>query len=75
MALTHSQTAFAWSLGLQTCSPSNIEKEIYGWFWECPNGEKCIYCHALPPGFVFKKIGKQVLEEEEKITIEELVEK
>jgi hypothetical protein len=31
-----------------------IEKEIYGWFWKCPNGEDCKYRHALPPGFVYK---------------------
>jgi len=22
-----------------------VEKALYGWFWECPNGEKCIYKH------------------------------
>lgn len=32
-----------------------IESRKYGWFWECPNGDKCIYRHALPPGFVLKK--------------------
>ena len=53
-----------------------IEKAIYGWFWECPNSERCIYRHALPPGFVFKKIGSQMLENEQvAITIEELVDK
>lgn len=26
-----------------------VEKDIYGWRWECPNdGEKCNYTHALP---------------------------
>lgn len=52
-----------------------IEKGIYGWFWECPSGgDKCIYRHALPPGFVFKKAMKEE-EEEEVISMEELVEK
>lgn len=32
-----------------------IEDGKYGWFWACPNGgDKCIYRHALPPGFVLK---------------------
>ncbi|CAI7994921.1 E3 ubiquitin-protein ligase TRIM71 [Geodia barretti] len=52
-----------------------VEKGIYGWFWECPNSERCIYRHALPPGFVFKKMGSQTNDAvEETITIEELVE-
>jgi hypothetical protein len=29
-----------------------VENSKYGWFWTCPNGEKCMYRHALPPGFV-----------------------
>lgn len=30
-----------------------VEKNVYGWLWECPNnGDKCVYVHALPPGFV-----------------------
>src|SRR3989338_4739995 len=32
-----------------------IENKKYGWFWECPNGARCQYRHALPPGFVFDK--------------------
>lgn len=32
-----------------------IENQKYGWFWTCPNGgDKCMYRHALPPGFVIK---------------------
>ncbi|KUI58601.1 Translation machinery-associated protein 46 [Cytospora mali] len=32
-----------------------IEEGKYGWFWICPNGgDKCMYKHALPPGFVLK---------------------
>ncbi|SPN98520.1 related to TMA46 - Protein putative involved in cytoplasmic ribosome function [Cephalotrichum gorgonifer] len=32
-----------------------IEEGKYGWFWTCPNGhDKCMYRHALPPGFVLK---------------------
>lgn len=51
-----------------------IEKNVYGWFWECPSGgDKCKYRHALPKGFVFKK-QKQDNTPEQSITIEELVE-
>ncbi|KAK7413213.1 Translation machinery-associated protein 46 [Neonectria punicea] len=32
-----------------------IEDGKYGWFWVCPNGgDKCMYKHALPPGFILK---------------------
>lgn len=34
-----------------------VEKSKYGWFWSCPNGTSCIYRHALPPGFVLKKVS------------------
>jgi hypothetical protein len=27
-----------------------VENSKYGWFWTCPNGEKCMYRHSLPPG-------------------------
>ncbi|KAH9498593.1 hypothetical protein Btru_007699 [Bulinus truncatus] len=50
-----------------------VESSKYGWFWECPNGAKCIYRHCLPPGFVLKKDQKKD-DKEEQITIEELVE-
>ena len=51
-----------------------IEKSQYGWFWECPNGgTKCMYRHALPPGFVLKKNVKKE-ETDEQITIEEFLE-
>lgn len=36
-----------------------VEKSKYGWFWECPNGEKCIYRHALPQGYVLKRDKKK----------------
>ncbi|KAF8889213.1 hypothetical protein CPB85DRAFT_275906 [Mucidula mucida] len=35
-----------------------IESEKFGWFWECPNGERCMYRHALPPGFMLKSQRK-----------------
>ncbi|KAH7911670.1 hypothetical protein BJ138DRAFT_1236472 [Hygrophoropsis aurantiaca] len=35
-----------------------IETKKFGWFWECPSGDKCQYRHALPPGFVLKSERK-----------------
>lgn len=53
-----------------------LENNKYGWFWECPNGgEKCQYKHALPKGYILKKDKKRMEEEEEKITLEDLIEK
>ncbi|KAI9645122.1 Translation machinery-associated protein 46 [Ciborinia camelliae] len=32
-----------------------VEEGKYGWFWTCPNGgDKCMYQHKLPPGFILK---------------------
>lgn len=49
-----------------------VEKSVYGWFWECPNGGKCLYRHALPPGFILKK---DMVKEDTKneLTLEELI--
>lgn len=53
-----------------------VEKKQYGWFWECPNGNKdCHYRHALPPGYVLKSQMKELLEQEsQKIAIEDEIE-
>ncbi|XP_054287006.1 zinc finger CCCH domain-containing protein 15 homolog [Macrosteles quadrilineatus] len=51
-----------------------VEKSKYGWFWQCPNGESCIYKHALPPGFVLKKDRKKE-EKKDEISLEDLIEK
>ncbi|XP_039284229.1 zinc finger CCCH domain-containing protein 15 homolog isoform X2 [Nilaparvata lugens] len=51
-----------------------VEKNKYGWFWSCPNGENCIYRHALPPGFVLKK-DKKKEEKKDEISLEDLIEK
>lgn len=49
-----------------------VDKNVYGWFWECPNGEKCLYRHALPPGFILKRdVVKGDAKDE--LTIEELI--
>ena len=47
-----------------------VEKNVYGWLWECPNGgDECVYTHALPAGYVLerdkKDLEKARLEEEE----------
>ena len=51
-----------------------VENATYGWFWSCPNGDSCMYRHALPPGFTLKSVMKKKSEEEE-ISIEMLIEK
>jgi hypothetical protein len=34
-----------------------VENGKYGWFWTCPNGgDKCMYKHSLPPGYVLSTL-------------------
>ncbi|XP_030559194.1 zinc finger CCCH domain-containing protein 15 homolog [Drosophila novamexicana] len=51
-----------------------VEKSKYGWFWECPNGEKCIYRHALPSGYVLKR-DKKKEDKPTEISLVDLIEK
>lgn len=51
-----------------------LEKSKYGWFWECPNGEKCIYRHALPQGYVLKK-DKKKEEKPSELSLVDLIER
>lgn len=54
-----------------------VEGGKYGWFWECPNGgEKCMYKHRLPPGFVLKSQKKELdeLAKKSEISLEEFLE-
>lgn len=51
-----------------------VEKSKYGWFWECPAGGKCIYRHALPPGFVLKK-DKKKDDKKNELSLEDLIER
>lgn len=54
-----------------------VENATYGWFWKCPNekdGGKCIYRHALPPGFTLKK-DKKSSDQDDEIALETLIEK
>lgn len=40
-----------------------VENGKYGWFWTCPNGgDKCMYKHSLPPGFVLKTAAQRQAE-------------
>lgn len=53
-----------------------VEKKTYGWFWNCPNGEKCMYRHALPPGFILKSELKEMEgKNSNELSMEMLVEK
>ena len=53
-----------------------VEKKLYGWFWQCPNGgNQCKYRHALPEGYVLKNQKKDEDEEENQISLEDLIEK
>jgi hypothetical protein len=59
-----------------------VEKNLYGWLWECPNGgDKCIYTHALPQGYVLqrekKELEKALLkgdDDDDELTLEEKIE-
>lgn len=57
-----------------------VENGKYGWFWICPNGgDKCMYRHSLPEGFVLKtneqkRLERESLEKQPKITLEEFIE-
>ncbi|KAK4180339.1 hypothetical protein QBC36DRAFT_375169 [Triangularia setosa] len=61
---------------------SAIEDGKYGWFWVCPNGgDKCMYKHALPPGFILKTKEQRAAEKAlldksplKTLTIEEFLE-
>ena len=53
-----------------------VERSMYGWFWQCPNGGSCKYRHALPPGYVLQRERKAMEDQkEDELSIEELVEK
>lgn len=52
-----------------------MEKSKYGWFWECPNGEKCIYRHALPQGYVLKRDKKILDSKKPDISLVDLIER
>lgn len=54
-----------------------VEKELYGFKWNCPNGgDSCQYLHRLPMGFILNR-DKGVQSEgesDEEMTLEEKIE-
>lgn len=53
-----------------------VIKKVYGWKWECPNGDNCHYKHCLPKGFVIPNSKDQMQEEmgvEEYMNLEEQI--
>lgn len=54
-----------------------VENNKYGWFWECANGDKCKYRHALPEGYVLKRDLKKLnaARAENQISLEDLIER
>lgn len=53
-----------------------VKNDKIGFFWKCQNGDECIYRHALPEGYELNKEEVKVEDdEEEKPTIEEMIDK
>lgn len=54
-----------------------LDKRLYGWFWQCPNGgDSCQYRHCLPPGYVFAPKKKEFVDEDaEEEAIEDVIER
>jgi len=50
-----------------------IEKSKYGWFWKCPNGEECIYKHALPEGWKLR--DSNLADKKKELSFEDAIEK
>jgi len=47
-----------------------VKKKVYGWKWECPNGDLCHYKHFLPKGYI---IATDKDKAQEDMTIEEFI--
>jgi len=45
-----------------------VGRKVYGWKWECPNGDDCQYKHCLPKGYILQTTDDKIQEE---MTIEE----
>lgn len=45
-----------------------VKNKVYGYKWQCPNGDECHYRHCLPKDYVIKTLQGKVQEE---MTIEE----
>jgi hypothetical protein len=40
-----------------------VQRKIYGYKWECPNGDDCHYKHCLPKGFIIQTAKDRMQEE------------
>jgi hypothetical protein len=45
-----------------------VKKKVYGWKWECPNGDDCHYRHCLPKDYIIKALNPN---QQEDMTFEE----
>ncbi|XP_063363170.1 zinc finger CCCH domain-containing protein 15 homolog [Cydia amplana] len=52
-----------------------VERSKYGWFWECPSGARCMYRHALPPGFVLKRDKRKTDDRKSEMSLVDLIER
>ena len=53
-----------------------VKKKVYGWKWECPNGEDCHYKHYLPKGYIMltdKDKAQEEMTMDEYIDLEEQI--
>lgn len=46
----------------------SIKQKVYGWKWQCPNGDDCHYKHCLPKDYVIKSLRG---DNQEELTFEE----
>uniref|UniRef100_A0A6P6Y7A1 Zinc finger CCCH domain-containing protein 15 homolog n=1 Tax=Dermatophagoides pteronyssinus TaxID=6956 RepID=A0A6P6Y7A1_DERPT len=53
---------------------SALENNLYGWRWECVNGEACMYRHALPAGYVLQKKAAAAKPDAATVPLEEQIE-
>ena len=52
-----------------------VKKKVYGWKWECPNGDDCHYRHSLPQGYILltAKEKQEEMTSEEYMNLEEQI--
>ena len=53
-----------------------VKKKVYGWKWECPNGDGCHYKHYLPKGYIMltdKDKAQEEMAMEEYMNLEEQI--
>jgi len=46
----------------------SVKNKVYGYKWQCPNGDDCHYKHCLPKDYIIKSLQEKT---EEEMTIEE----